>query len=311
MMRELSTLMLYLTAFILVLRGPYALRAKASRPGWLAGAFGLVAVICLGFVVPVQAIDAVLGSRGYWNLLGATSTTLSFHFMYQAILIHTSKNKPRHYRLYLMLGIASYSAAFSLITGEQERFSSVEAFIAALIYQPWTVLYLSIYLAAVAIISLLSLMAVLDSPQRSKVFIAGFSLVTLGNTVDVCLLWLQHLHAVSTQASVLLYSSYVVAFFSGAIILCIGFLRGSIQSLRKYCAFLYYALRLRGILGRTATEKPSIADALRDPKIICYQTLVLVRDLMTLGEFVVDDSELALTHRTDVLLTEFPLTSST
>lgn len=311
MMRELSTLMLYLTAFILVLRGPYALRVKASRPGWLAGSFGLVAVICLGFVVPVQAIDTVLGSRGYWNLLGATATTLSFHFMYQAILIHTSKTRPRHYYLYLILGIASYTAAFSLIAGEQGKFTSVEAFIEELIYQPWTAAYLSIYLAAVAIISLLSLLAVLGSTQRAKVFLVGFSLVTVGNIVDIFLLWMQHLQAVSAQVSALLYSFYVGAFFAGAIMLCVGFLRGSIQSVRKYSAFLFHALRLRGILGRTSTEKPSIADALRDPKITSYQTLILVRDLTTLGEFALDDSELALTHRTDVLLTEFPLTSST
>lgn len=310
MMRELSTLMLYLTAFILVLRGPYALRAKASRPGWLAGAFGLLAVICLGFVVPVPEIDALLGSRGYWNLLGATSTTLSFHFMYQAILIHTSTTAPRRYRQFLILGILSYSASFLLIAGEK-TFMSVEEFIAALIDQPWTALYLSIYLGADATISLLSLKAVLRSPQRSKVFTAGFSLVALGNTIDICLLWLQHTRSVSGQTAVLLYSSYVAAFFAGAIILCIGFLRGSIRSLCKYCAFLYYALRLRQILQRTEMEQLRVAHTLRDPKIACYQTLILVRDLMTLGDFNLTGSELAHTHRTDLLLTEFPLTSST
>lgn len=309
-MRELSTLMLYLTALILVLRGPYALRAKASRPGWLAGAFGLLAVICLGFVVPVPEIDALLGSRGYWNLLGATSTTLSFHFMYQAILIYTSRTAPRRYHPFLILGILSYSTSFILIAGEQ-TFRSVEEFIAALIDQPWTALYLTIYLGAVTTISLLSLEAVLHSRQRSKVFIVGFSLVAIGNMIDICLLWLQHTRSIGSQASVLLYSSYVAAFFIGAIILCIGFLRGSIRSLRKYCAFLYYALRLRRILQRTEVEQSTVAHALRDPKIACYQTLILLRDLMTLGDFNVTGSELALTHRTDVLLTEFPLTSST
>jgi hypothetical protein len=309
-MEELSTPMLYLTALILVLRGPYALKAKASRPGWLAGAFGLLAVICLGFVVPVPDIDALLGSRGYWNLLGATSTTLSFHFMYQAILIHTSKTAPSRYHPLLIVGILSYSASFILIADEQ-TFMSVDEFIGALIDQPWTALYLTIYLGAVATISLLSLAAVLHSQQRSRVFIAGFSLVALGNIIDICLLWLQHTRSISSQASVLLYSSYVAAFFTGAIVLCIGFLRGSVRSLRKYCAFLYCALRLRRILHRTGVERPTVAHALRDPKIACYQTLILLRDLMTLGNFNVTGSELALTHRTDVLLTDFPLTSST
>jgi hypothetical protein len=310
-MRELSTLMLYLTAIILVLRGPYALQAKASRPGWLAGAFGLVAVICLGFWVPVPAIDAALGSRGYWNLLGATSTTLSFHFMYQAILIYTSSEAPRRYYPCLGLSIAAYSSAFLLISGEQGHFTSVEGFIAALISQPSTALYLTIYLADVAVISLLSLLAVLRSQQRSKVFIAGFSLVILGNAIDICLLWLQHGDILGDQAQVLLYSSYVATFFSGAIILCIGFLRGSMQSLHKYCAFIYYALILRRILKEAGIEQPTIADTLRDPKITCYQALILIRDLMTLGKFALTTADLALTHRTDVLLTEFPLTSPT
>jgi hypothetical protein len=310
-MRELSTAMLYLTASILVIRGPYALRAKASRPGWLAGAFGLVAILCLGFVVPVPTIDAALGDRGYWNLVGALSTTLSFHFMYRAILIHTSRTAPTRYRRYLTLGIGAYVTSFLLIEGEQRRFTSVEAFIAALIEQTSTTFYLTIYLGVVATISLLSLEAVINSASRSKIFVAGFFLVVLGNAVDICLLWLQHTRVANDQLSVLLYSSYVACFFAGAITLCIGFLRGSIHSLRRYCMFLYHALKLRQIMKRTDLDHPAIADALHDPKITCYQTLIIVRDLMTLDDFTLTGEELAVTHRADALLTEFPLLSST
>lgn len=311
MMRELATLMLYLTGLILVLRAPYALGARASRPGWLAGTCGLIAIICLGFVVPVPTLDAAMGSMGYWNLLGATSTTLAFHFMYRAILIHTSKASPPYYRVFLGLGIVTYSVAFTMISGEQNRFTSVETFIAALIGQPWTAIYLSAYLSLVAIIAALSLGAILGSSKRSKIFIAGFSLVFLGNTVDVILLWMQHLNVVSAPLSTLLYSVYVAAFFSGAILLCVGFLRGSVRSLREYCTFLFYALRLRRVLGRAGLDKRPLLDVAREPKIACYQMLIHVRDLVTLKGFALNTPELNLTHKADALLIDSPLKTST
>lgn len=311
MMKELATLMLYLTGLILVLRAPYALGARASRPGWLAGTCGLIAIICLGFVVPVPTLDRAMGSLGYWNLLGATSTTLAFHFMYRAILIHTSKSAPPYYRVFLGLGIVTYTAAFTMISGEQSRFTSVEMFIAALIGQPWTATYLSVYLSLVTIIAALSLGAVLGSAKRSKIFIAGFSLVVLGNTVDVILLWTQHLNVVSPPLSTLLYSVYVAAFFSGAILLCVGFLRGSVRSLREYCTFLFYALRLRQVLGRSALDKRPFLDVAREPKIACYQMLIHIRDLVTLKGFALDTPEQNLTHKADELLTDSPLKSST
>lgn len=311
MMRELATLMLYLTGLILVLRAPYALRVRASRPGWLAGTCGLIAIICLGFVVPVPTLDAAMGSMGYWNLLGATSTTLAFHFMYRAILIHTSKDSPPYYRRVLGLGIITYSVAFTMIAGEQNRFTSVEAFIAALIRQPWTALYLSVYLSLVAIIAALSLAAILSSANRSKIFVAGFSLVVLGNAVDVILLWMQHFNVASVALSTLLYSLYVGAFFSGAILLCVGFLRGSVRSLREFCTFLVYALRLRRILGRAGQDKRPLLDVARQPKIACYQMLIHVRDLVTLKGFALNTPEVSLTHKADALLIDSPIKSST
>ncbi|KRE76595.1 hypothetical protein [Arthrobacter sp. Soil763] len=311
MMRELATMMLYLTGLILVLRAPYALGARASRPGWLAGTCGLIAIICLGFVVPVPTLDAAMGSMGYWNLLGATSTTLAFHFMYRAILIHTSKASPPYYGVFLGLGIVTYSVAFTMISGEQNRFTSVETFIAALIGQPWTAIYLSAYLSLVAIIAALSLGAILSSSKRSKIFNAGFSLVVLGNTVDVILLWMQHLNVVIAPLSTLLYSVYVAAFFSGAILLCVGFLRGSVRSLREYCTFLFYALRLRRVLGRAGLDKRPLVDVAREPKIACYQMLIHVRDLVTLKGFALNTPELNLTHKADALLIDSPLKSST
>lgn len=309
-MREPSTLLLYLTGLILVVRAPYALKNEASRPGWLAGAFGLIAVICLGFVVPIPELDAVLGSAGYWNILGSTSTTLSFHFMYQAILIHTSRTCPRLYYPGLLLAIACCLMTFSLIDGKQEGFVSVEDFIAALIGQPWTVLYLSCYLGTVAFISLLSLDAVWRTTPRSKVFIAGFSLVTLGNVTDIGLLWLQHTRVLGSGMEIFIYRVYVALFFAGVITLCMGFLRGSLRSLVGYQKFLYYAFRIRKILARTEAEAPRLVAIVLDPKNSCYQGLVLVRDFMTLGGFILNGSELALTHRADELLTEFPLTVS-
>lgn len=311
MMRELATLMLYLTGLILVLRAPYALGVRASRPGWFAGTCGLIAIICLGFVIPVPTLDAAMGSMGYWNLLGATSTTLAFHFMYRAILIHTSKASPPYYRVFIGLGIVTYSVAFTMISGEQNRFTSVEAFIAALIGQPWTAIYLSTYLSLVAIMAGLSLDAILSSSKRSKIFIAGFSLVVLGNTVDVVLLWMQHLNVVRAPLSTLLYSVYVAAFFSGAILLCVGFLRGSVRSLQEYCTFLFYALRLRRVLGRAGLDKRPLLDVAREPKIACYQMLIHVRDLVTLKGFALNRPELNLTHQADALLIDSPIKSST
>lgn len=311
MMRELATLMLYLTGMILVLRAPYALGARASRPGWLAGTCGLIAIICLGFVVPVPTLDAAMGSMGYWNLLGAMSTTLAFHFMYRAVLIHTSKASPPGYRVFLGLCILTYSVAFTMISGEQNRFTSVETFIAALIGQPWTAIYLSTYLSLVAIIAALSLGAILGSSERSKTFIAGFSLVVLGNSVDVVLLWLQHLNVVSAPLSTLLYSIYVVAFFSGAILLCVGFLRGSVRSLRDYCTFVFYALRLRRVLGRAGMDNRPALDVAREPKIACYQMLIHLRDLVTLKGHELNTRELTLTHKVDALLIDSPLKTST
>ncbi|MBG0741124.1 hypothetical protein IV500_17270 [Paeniglutamicibacter antarcticus] len=309
-MREPSTLLLYLTGIILVLRAPYALRTKASRPGWLAGTFGLLAVICLGFVIPIPELDAVLGSAGYWNILGSTSAILSFHFMYQAILIHTSREAARFYYPGLMLAIACCSACFALIDDKQERFVSVEGFIATLIDQPWTALYLSIYLGSVGIISLLSLYAVWQTAPRSKVFIAGFSLVSLGNAIDIGLLWLQHTKIVGPNVPAFLYKVYIALFFAGVIILCGGFLRGSFYSLLRYHRFLYYAVRIWRILAHTEAKSPNWLAVFLDPKNACYQGLILVRDFMALGGFILNSSELTLTHRADDLLTEFPLTNS-
>ena len=309
-MREPSTLLLCLTAIILVVRAPYALHSTASRPGWLAGAFGLLAVICLGFLIPVPALDAVLGSKGYWNILGSTSTTLSFHFMYQAILIYTSRPLPRYYYPGLLFALASSSLSFGFIQGKQEEFESVEEFIATLIEQPWTAIYLSIYLGSVASISLLSLGAVWKTPPRSKTFLTGFALVILGNVIDIGLLWLQHTRLADPGIPAFLYKVYVALFFAGVIALCVRFLRGSLISLIRYHKFIYYALRIRKILSRTQTNVPEPAAILLDPKNSCYQGLILVRDFMTLGGFILNGAELALTQKADELLTEFPLPTS-
>lgn len=308
-MREPSTLLLCLTAIILVVRAPYALNSAAARPGWLAGAFGLLAVICLGFLIPVPALDAVLGSAGYWNILGSTSTTLSFHFMYQAILIYTSRPLPRYYHYGLLFALAASSASFCFIRGRQEEFESVEEFIAALIQQPWTAIYLSIYLGTVAIISGLSFHAVWKTPPPTKTFLAGFILVILGNVTDIGLLWLQHTRLVDPGIPAFLYKLYIALFFSGVIALCVGFLRGSILSLNRYLQFVYYAFRIRRILSRTGTEALDPAAILMEPKNSCYQGLILVRDFMTLGGFILNGAELTLTQKADELLTDFPLTT--
>lgn len=309
-MKEPSTLLLILTGLILVIRGPYALQSKASRPGWLAGVCGLLAVICLGFVIPIPVLDAALGSAGYWNILGSTLTTLSFHFMYQAILIHTSRDIPRLYYLGLLLALIFSTTAFALIEGQEASFLSVEGFIATLIGQLSTVAYLSFYLATVAVISVLSLDAVWRTPPRSKVFTAGFSLVVLGNVVDIVLLWLQHTQIVSAEIPALLYKIYVVLFFAGVIALCGGFLRGSFTSLIRYHRFLYYSLRVRKIIARTGARVPEKMAILLDPKSSCYQGMILVRDFVTLSGFVLTDAELRLTHKVDQLLIEAPLAVS-
>lgn len=309
-MREPSTLLLCLTGIILVVRAPYALNSTAARPGWLAGALGLVAVICLGFLIPIPALDAALGSAGYWNILGSVSTTLSFHFMYQAILIHTSRRRPRFYYPALLLALTCSSLSFGLIQGEQEEFESVEEFIARLIAQPWAALYLSIYLGTVAAISLLSLHAVWKTPPRSKIFLAGFALVILGNVIDIGLLWLQHTQIADPGISALLYRAYIALFFPGVIALCVGFLRGALSSLIRYHQFLYYAFRLRKILSRAGATAPATGAIVLDPRNSCYQSLILIRDYMTLGGFMPNSAELALTRTADELLTEVPLTIS-
>lgn len=309
-MREPSTLLLCLTAIILVVRAPYALNSTAARPGWLAGALGLLAVICLGFLIPVPALDTVLGSAGYWNILGSTSTTLSFHFMYQAILIHTSRPLPRYYLCGLLFALAASSASFGFIRGRQEEFESVEEFIATLISQPWTAIYLSIYLGTVAAISCLSFHAVWKTSPRTKTFLTGFILVVLGNVTDIGLLWLQYTRVVDPTIPAFLYKVYIGLFFSGVIALCVGFLRGSLSSLIRYQQFVYYAFRIRKILSRTGTNTPDTAAIFMDPRNSCYQGLILVRDFMTLGGFILNGEELALTRKADELLTDFPLPTS-
>lgn len=309
-MREPSTILLCLTAVILVVRAPYALSSTAARPGWLAGAFGLLAVICLGFLIPIPALDAVLGSAGYWNILGSTSTTLSFHFMYRAILIYTSRPLPRYYHYGLLAALAANTASFGFIRGGQAEFESVEEFIAVLIGQPWTVVYLSIYLGTVAAISCLSLYAVWKTPPRTKTFLTGFILVILGNVTDIGLLWLQHTRLVDPGVPAFLYKVYIALFFGGVIALCVGFLRGSLISLIRYQQFVYYAIRIRKILSRTGTKTLDPASIFLDPKNSCYQGLILVRDFVTLGGFILEGAELALTQKADELLTEFPLPTS-
>ncbi|MFE4198464.1 hypothetical protein ACFRJ9_21675 [Paenarthrobacter sp. NPDC056912] len=263
------------------MRTPYALSARASRPGWLAVLCAVIAVLCLGYVIPVAVIDSVMGSKGYWNLLGSISTTLAFHFMYQALLVHTSSEEYRGYRLMLTFVIAAYTGLFLLIHDVNTSVNSIEGFISATIGQVQALLYLGLYLATISAISWSSILLLLRSRRSQKIFVAGFVLVISGNVMELMSLWLQHVEGRNSAPASGLHSMYTGVFFSGVILLCFGFLRASIKSVVDYLGFLYFAAASHVILVKLLSIPTRASHLLRDPRAVGYRNLIWIHDHCT------------------------------
>ncbi|WP_141692929.1 hypothetical protein [Leifsonia xyli] len=74
----MSTIALIIVATLFAFRAPSMVHSTRGRPAWLASGYAITGLLTLGFVVPLNAIDALLAGDNNWALAEAISATCAF-----------------------------------------------------------------------------------------------------------------------------------------------------------------------------------------------------------------------------------------
>lgn len=230
-------------------------RYRAAFPSWAASVYGFLAIIAMGLVIPLAALDRLLGGVNVTNLLQSTLAVLAFWYFRDAVWEIVRPDKKRRPKWVLLGCITAFAIPFFLIT---DRAPTSTRFMAMHVDQVAAVAYNFVYFATLAWIVADMIWALKKWVQPvNLLFTLGLSLVLL-STVDQVVYYITA-HFEVTDHSTFLEASFFVLFFGGILVVAAGWLL-ILWTEREYLA----RIRLRALSFQLALLLLRLREEVRD-----------------------------------------------
>jgi hypothetical protein len=296
---------LAICAALLVVRAFGSTQDPARRPAWIASLFGLIGMLTLGVVVPLQWIDAALGGSNFWNLAQALCATIAFWFFYRATRLGTgAPGSEKPWWIALCAALAGQAVLFGFI---QDRGATSETFVRDHITDPVCYAYLMLYIVTLGTLSGRS--AIIRAKKLrgpSAVFFAGFALVSIACATHVVYLTMAHFQWGDAIGNEALRGLFYVIFGPGVLLLMAAFAIVFIQRQRKVLQPVWRVRALRlAMIRQKVTDVPlTTSGALRallgaEPRARVYSESTSLYDATNEENALLTSSERRLLERTN------------
>lgn len=292
----MTATLLYTAAFtalllVLIVRAPRAWRDATARYSWLACLIGACAVFTLGFVLPQDALDDLLGGGNVLKLVQNILALMAFWFVAQAARIREERPRQRRgsVRSYaaLLTGIAALVILFYSI---RDRGTTDFYFVENHVDQLAGWGYGSLYLLMLAGISGSLLNAVRGRATRVYwLFALGAALVIVACSIEGTSLLMEAINAPFLAVRSLIANAFDVFFYPGVILITTGiaFFSASRQirpiRLRHHQRELDRIIRVHG-MDAAESGGSTVVQAV-------YAQVIMLRDMECSGRIVLTCSE--------------------
>lgn len=282
-MQTAADISLLLVVILFILRLPSVLTKPTALPAWLSSGFAILGLLTLGFVIPLDVVDGLMGGTNLWNLAEAAAATCAFWFMYRAMGVIVDQRLQRTKPWIPGAMITSFSVPFFLI---QDRGSTSAAFVDEHISQFACWLYLTMYLIGVGAIAAASLWRIRPVKGGTYVlFRVGYAAVILSIPTDIIYLSLTGLGLADTGSREIVWTAFTVCFYSGVFSLAAGFfiLYAKRVVRRPQPVWRLRALRMWMIVNRLENSCTTLRGAQKilwspEPAAEAYSGVVRIRD---------------------------------
>jgi hypothetical protein len=296
---------------LFVLRAPTAIRRRAARPAWLASGFAIIGLLTLGFIVPLDPLEDVLGNASLWNLTEAVCSTCAFWCLFRAMGVATGGTaRPRIPWIPALL-IGSYLIPFLFI---EYQGSTCSSFVSDHIRQVQCLLYLVNYLVGVGLIASASLWRLrIRREWAFWPFLLGYGAVVVSIPLDIVYLSLTHLEVGEPRLRLAFWDGFTLFFYAGVLLLALGFLlvylRATLARVQPDWRIRAVRLtRLESYLGIAEHNSRPRWEILRiaDPVGSVYGSLVRIRDQQAFRGAILSRSELTVVEAAEAAFERSP-----
>ena len=209
-------------AVLIVGRAGASLRSSAARPAWVASLFGLIGMLTLDVIIPLDTVNRMLGSTNAWNLIQASTATCAFWFFYRSIRLLVLGAAATQPPIWLLIGsLAIQTTAFLLIDRPQ---GDPQTFTVDHITDPACFAYLMVYIGSVAMLAGASLWAVRRRVRSVfGLFFVGYALIAVAAVSHLLYLLVAFSKIESAPSIEPLRQAFYTVFVPGVVLLCLGF----------------------------------------------------------------------------------------
>lgn len=276
---------------LFLLRTPVALRQPQQRPAWIATGAGILGLLTVGAVVPLEDIDTLLGGANIVSLGKTVLPTIAFWFLRDAIRLQISPPRPRGNRLVLLTLVVAQVIAFVLVPSRE---GTDENFVNHAVLSPagliWALLYTGgvLWIAATAAV------------EAFSIFKSVFGLFVIGAFMIAAACLALAIHCVLVLARVLpprsddaLTTIFALFFYTGIVFAAFGF----VVLVTRELAWRAHVLRLLRInrlypSSQGGYDVPQVGGPFTgSPESAAYIVLMKIRDRQLL-----DSIELSAGH---------------
>ena len=304
-MLTLQTAAFLVLAVVSILRLRSAWRTPQARLSWAACAVGALALLTLGSVIPLDALDGALGGTNIIYLVQNLLATTAFWLVLQAAVIEEADApRPRRRPWLLVVTLIATSAAFVFIDrGETTR----TFFIHDNADQLAAVLCASFYLLGVSAISLQLILAVRHRRAAAYwPFTLGGLLCIIACLNEIVWLFLAYTSAVDARVQAAGYALFDPFFYMGVILIVAGILSFTVRKWNREGRVTLAIRQLSritqraGIAPLTAGEDPAEGD----PRLtVLYDLIISIHDEVLADRLHLSARERGIVERSEALVT--------